>query len=77
MNPPIHIVLVSIAPITAGAIISRHIILKALTAHHLARALLGLNRGYSIHRAAAVRSSCHGDSSVLASALDTLVAVLV
>jgi hypothetical protein len=43
MNPPIHIVLVRIAPITAGAIISRHIILKTLTAHHLARALLGFN----------------------------------
>jgi hypothetical protein len=43
MNPPIHIVLVSIAPITAGAIISGHIILKALATHHLARALLGFN----------------------------------
>jgi hypothetical protein len=77
MSPPIHIVRLSITPITAGAIISRHVVFKAFTAHHLARAFLGLDRGYSIHRSTAIRSSRHRDSSVLASALDSLVAVLV
>lgn len=85
MSPAINIIRLPIITITARSIINGEAILKAPTAHlhlhlHLRHALFRLNRLCPIHGATAtlcIRSFRRRDPSVLATTLDTLVAVLV
>lgn len=83
MSPSINIIRLPIITITARSIINGETILKAPAAHlhlHLRHALFRLNRLCSIHGATAtlcIRPFRRGDPSVLATALDALVAVFV
>lgn len=85
MSPAINIIRFPIITITARSIINGEAILKAPAAHlhlhlHLRHALFRLNRLCSIHGVTAtlcIRPFRGRDPSILATALDALVAVFV